>query len=70
MTYFRWCLFPTHASKDLLKPSSGEGWKHRDEAVVWFTHVYPRTQLPSWPKDLKPVILIVIHIYDFFCCNL
>lgn len=54
----RWCLFPTHCSKELLKLKPDEGWKHRDEAVVWFKYVYPRTQLPDWPQDCKPVEIL------------
>ena len=54
----RWCLFPTHTPKEMLKLRPGEGWKHRDEAVTWFMHVYPRTQDPSWPKEFRPVCII------------
>ncbi|CAM1306200.1 JMJD6 (predicted) [Pycnogonum litorale] len=51
----RWCLFPTHTPKHLLKPKEGEGGKHPDEAITWFVYVYPRTKMSDWPEDCKPI---------------
>jgi histone arginine demethylase JMJD6 len=53
--YKRWCLFPPHTPKELLKvPPDISGHQH-DEAISWFVHVYPKTLQPDWPKECKGV---------------
>ncbi|CAL8106528.1 unnamed protein product [Calicophoron daubneyi] len=56
--YKRWCLFPPQTPKELLKIRPSEGGRHPNEAVTWFDCVYPRTRLPDWPEDFKPMDLL------------
>ena len=67
----RWALFPPHTPKEMLKVPATLGGKQRDEAISWFAHVYPQTQLPTWPQDYKPVSgqYILLLVYTVLACR-
>lgn len=54
----RWCLFPTHTAKELLKVTTSIGGKQRDEAITWFSKIYPLCKQMDWPDDCRPIEIL------------
>ena len=54
----RWAMLPSHTPRELVKVMKSEGGNQADEGIMWFSKIYPKTKLPSWPQDCKLVSLL------------
>lgn len=70
LVLFRWCLFPPDTPKELLKPTQGQAWKQKGEAITWFSFIYPKCASPEWPEKYKMVSNVVLcaMLNSFLSC--
>ena len=59
LIFFHFPHFSSLTAKDLIKVTSGDGGKHRDEAITWFKVIYPRLFHADWPSADYPRLEIL-----------